>query len=235
MAQSNLKVRKREKIGKSGAKELRRQGLIPGIVYGKDDEPIPLVIDPNALKEAISGQAGRNTLLNLEIDDNGETITKLSILSDIQIDRLTRHPIHIDLHTISADSVIHVGIPVHFNGLPVGVKEEGGILEELIRELEVECLPSNIPNSIEVDVSWMSMGDAIHISDLDLPEDVIPLDDPGRTVVTVGAPVGMSTETELPEELEEELGEEVEGEEGEEVEGEEGEETEEEEDNEDKG
>lgn len=226
MAQSTLKVKKRHRLGKGGAKEVRRQGLLPAVFYGKDDETIPLIIDPSELKQAISGQAGRNTLLNLEIEDEGETITKLSLLREIQIDNLTRHPIHVDLHAISAGSVIHVSIPIHFNGLPVGVKDEGGILEELIRELEVECLPGNIPNSIELDVSGLSMGDSIHISDLDLPEGVTPLDDPGRTVVTVGAPVGMSTETEMPEPEEEIEGEEAELEEGE-TEGEEGEEKEE--------
>ncbi len=226
MAQSTLKVKKRHRLGKGGAKEVRRQGMLPAVFYGKDEEVIPLIIDPSELKQAISGQAGRNTLLNLEIEEEGETVTKLSLLREIQIDRLTRHPIHVDLHAISAGNVIHVSIPVHFNGLPVGVKDEGGILEELIRELEVECLPTNIPNSIEIDVSGLSMGDSIHINDLDLPEGVNPLDDPERTVVTVGAPVGMSTETEMPE-LEEEIeGEEAELEEGE-IEGEEGEEEEE--------
>lgn len=218
MAQSTLKVKRRHRLGKGGAKEVRRQGMIPAILYGKDDEPIPLTIDPSDLKQAISGQAGRNTLLNLEIENDGDTIKKMSLLREIQIDHLTRHPLHLDFYTISAGNMIHVSIPVHFNGLPVGVKDEGGILEELIRELEVECLPGNIPNSIELDVSGLSMGDSIHINDLDLPDGVTPLDDPERTVVTVGAPVGMSTETEMPDELEED----IEGEEGE-VEGEEGE------------
>jgi len=226
MAQSTLKAKKRVKLGKSGAKQVRREGMIPAILYGKDDSPIPLIIDPADLKQAISGQAGRNTLLNLEIEDNGEKLTKLSLLREIQIDNLTRHPIHIDLHTISAENEIYVSVPVHFMGTPEGVREEGGILEELIRELEVECLPSNIPNSIDIDVSELHIGDAIHIKDLNLPEGVTPIDDEERTVVTVGAPVGMSTETELPEELDEE---EVEGEEAE-GEGEEGEEENEEED-----
>lgn len=196
MSQSTLKVKKRIRLGKGGAKEVRREGNIPAILYGKGEESIPLIINPSDLKQAISNQAGRNTLLNLEIDDNGETITKLSLLREIQIDYLTQMPIHIDLTTIDVKNKIHVNVPVHFNGTPVGVKDDDGILEELIRELQVECLPGIIPNSIEVDVSGLGINDAVHVRDLDLPEGVTPLHDEDETVVIVGTPSGMSLETE---------------------------------------
>ncbi len=203
MAQNVLRVKRRIRIGKSGARKIRKEGNVPAILYGKGEDPIPLIVNPLDLKKALSGPAGKNTLLTLEIEDNGNTIQKVSLLRDTQIDPITRKPIHFDFHMIHTGEQVHVVVPIHIVGRAEGVKL-GGILEEHIRELDVECLPSNIPSSIEVDVTSLGIGNSIHVGDLNLPEGVKPLRDPEDAIVTISAP----TEAEEGIEITEEEGEE---------------------------
>jgi large subunit ribosomal protein L25 len=187
MAQSTLFVTKRKGVGKSAAKKIRKGGNIPAILYGRETEPIPLIVNPIDLKKALSTEAGENTLLELHIKDDGQEITKLALLRDVQFNYLTSEPIHFDFQEVLMKEKITVKVPVRITGKAPGVKE-GGILEEILREIEIECLPVDIPNFIEVDVSGLGIGDSIHISDLAISEGITILHDLDETIVTILSP-----------------------------------------------
>lgn len=188
MAQKTLKVIKRNKVGKSVARKIRKEGNIPSILYGRETEPIPLTVNPNELKEALSTEAGENTLLELHILDNGKEIKKLSLLRDIQFNYITSKPIHFDFQEVILKEKMRIKVPIAFVGTSPGVKDEHGILEEIIREIEIECLPTNIPNVLNVDVSELRLGDSIHIQDLKTSDDFNILHDPDETIVTILTP-----------------------------------------------
>lgn len=187
MAQSTLEVKRREKVGKSAARQVRKAGLIPGIVYGRFTEPIPISVDPKNLKKALDTPSRENTLLELKIlSSEGET-TKLALLRDVQFNHLTSEPIHFDFQQVELEQKITVKVPIEVVGKAWGV-QEGGILEEILREIEIECLPGSIPNRITVDVTQLGLGKSIHVEDLKLPPGVTPLHDPKETVLTIVAP-----------------------------------------------
>jgi len=204
MAQSILNVQKRIRMGKSGAREIRKEGNIPAVLYGKGTEAISLVINPVELKQALSTEAGENTLLEIRVKDGDTDIPKLSLLREVQYDYLTDKPIHLDFQTLDMKEKITAAVPVQIEGIAKGVKE-GGILEEILREISVECLPSNIPNSFSVDVTELEVGHSIHVNILETEEGITILHDNEDTIVTVLAP--KVEEVAAPEE------EEIEGEE----------------------
>ena len=209
MAQNTLNVTKRKRMGKSGAREIRKEGNVPAVLYGKGTEPLSLVINPSELKTALSTEAGENTLLEIRVKEGEADIQKLSLLREVQYDHLTSKPIHFDFQALDMNEKITVNVPVHLEGKPKGVKE-GGILEEVLREINVECLPTNIPNSFTLDVEELDIGDSIHVSSLELEEGVTILHEPDDTIVTVLAPK-VEEVAEAEEELEGEEGAEEEG------------------------
>ena len=187
MAQSTLNVLKRKRMGKSGAREIRKEGNVPAVLYGKGTEPISLVINPSELKTALSTEAGENTLLEIKLKEGEADIPKLSLLREIQYDYLTNKPIHFDFQALDVTEKITVAVPVSVEGTSIGVKN-GGILEEVLREISVECLPTNIPNSFTIDITELEVGHSIHVSTLEVEEGVTILHDPEDTIVTVLAP-----------------------------------------------
>jgi len=125
MAQSTLEVLKRKRMGKSGAKEIRREGNVPAVLYGKGTDPISLVINPGELKKALSTEAGENTLLEIHVKDGEADIPKLSLLREIQYDFITSKPIHFDFQALDMSAKITVSVPVNIEGKAKGVKEGG--------------------------------------------------------------------------------------------------------------
>lgn len=201
MAQNTLEVSLRRRPGKSGAKEIRKGGNIPAILYGKGTDPVPLIVNPASLKLALSTEAGENTLLEIAFNDGSKEVRRLSLLREIQYDFLTSKPIHFDFQALDINKKITVDVPVKIVGKAKGVKE-GGILEEILREIPVECLPKDIPNSFEIDVTDLEIGHSIHVSSLDVSENVNLLKEDDETIVTILAP---KLEVEAPvEEAEEE-------------------------------
>jgi large subunit ribosomal protein L25 len=187
MAQNTLEVSIRTRPGKSGAKEVRKRGNIPAVLYGKGTEPVLLSVNPGLLKKALSTEAGENTLLEITYKDDSKEVKKLSLLRDIQYDFLTSKPIHFDFQALDINKKITVNVPVKIVGKARGIKE-GGILEEILREIPVECLPKHIPNSFEVDVTDLDIGHSIHVSALKVSEDFQILKDDEETIVTILAP-----------------------------------------------
>ncbi len=225
MERYQLKAEVREETGKGPARRIRKVGLVPGVVYGKNRSPQPLTVDPLDLQSKMSG----NAIFDLVMVDDGEEAdgAETVMIKEVQKDPIKGDIIHIDFHQISMDEKITVSVSLKLVGDAAGVIE-GGVLQQLLREIDVECLPTDIPDEIELDISELDMGDSMLVSNIDFPEEldiVTPLDE---VIATIVAPTELIEEEE--EEEEEEFMEpEVIGEEGEVEEGEEEEVEEEEE------
>lgn len=198
MVQSRLSVRPRKRIGKSGAREVRREGNIPAVLYGNGVEPTALVVEPEAIRRALANSAGRNTVLEIEIE-GGET--RFSMLREIQKDPLGDRVIHLDFLAIDMEKPVSVSVPVNTNGRSEG-ERKGGRLEKLMRTIEIECLPSDIPDSVEIDVSDLDIGDSVDVAGLGLAEGVAPLRGGEEKVVHVIAERAREEEAEAAEEEE---------------------------------
>ena len=198
MAKSVLNVETRVRTGKGGSRKVREDGLLPAVVYGKGFEALNLRLDPKALQQAVATEAGWNTLLTLKGDGPFDGL--VVILKDMQIDAIRRNPTHVDFLAIDLKKTLAVMVPVQ----PVGKAQgevEGGTLQLIRHELEVYCLPTNIPTSIEIDVTALNVGEGIHIDEVSFPEGVESQHDVNFTVLTV---VGrMAEEVEVDEEDEE--------------------------------
>jgi len=188
MAQSVINVKRRVRMGKSGSKAIRNEGNIPAVIYGKGSESISIVVNPTELKEALSTDAGENTLLEMHIKDGDKEIKKLSLLREVQMDYITNKSIHLDFMELDMNKSFSLKVPVKIIGRPIGVHEEKGLLEEILREIEIECLPSDIPNVFEVEVSELHINDSIHVRDIEVSDKINVLDDPSSTVVTILTP-----------------------------------------------
>ncbi len=231
MKELNLTVEKRDGTGKGINRRLREAGEIPAVVYGPATEPIPVKVKYQKLYRLMHG-VPLNTIIDLAIDgDNGPA--RKVLIRGLQKDPVTGELLHLDFHHIPLDKPITLTIPVRAVGIPIGVKNFGGIVEHIRREVDISCLPTDIPGEVEVDISELNIGDSVHVSDLKI-ENVHIMTDPTRTLVTVVAPTVVKTAAETAEE-EAEAAEGAEGEEGEEkAEGAEGEESKEKEKGKDK-
>jgi large subunit ribosomal protein L25 len=182
-----LTIKKREGSGKEVAKRLRRQGLVPAVLYG-GGAPQTLTVGYRDVIKVIQGREGSTTLLTLKFEDGGGS-ARTAIIRDMQFDPVSEKVIHVDLQEVRMDRAITVGVPVFATGEAEGVKEQGGILETILREVQVSCLPGLIPERITVDVSALMIGDVLTVANLAPPEGVKILNDPGQAVVTVSPPM----------------------------------------------
>ena len=186
MAVISLSGDARKSLGKGGARQLRRGGRIPGILYGHGETPIPVSVAAREFQLALRTHKGGNPIVNLAVSGGEFT----ALIRDVQYDPLTHDILHLDFQHISLTETIEVKVAVHLTGLPVGVKDGGGILETILREIEVRCLPTAIPPSIEIDVSHLNIGDSVHVREVSVP-DVTILNDGGETIATVVPPTVM--------------------------------------------
>lgn len=186
---------------KGALKGLRREDQVPAVIYGRGKENLPVTVDGRALKRSLVTEAGSNVIVNLEIK-NGEkkkaTRTETVMFKDIQRDFMKRDLVlHVDFIRISLTEKLSVNVPLFFTGEPQG-KKEGGVVQILKREVEINCLPTSIPENFELDISSLNIGENLLIGDLELPDDVDILEDPEDALVQVLAPA--KPEEELPEE-----------------------------------
>jgi len=173
---------RRGDIGKGGARKARAAGMIPAVLYGHGQESVALNVSARDFELAVRKQGG-NPIIGLALDGGEHT----ALIRDVQYDPLTHDIIHLDFLRISLTEEIEVGVPIKLVGLPIGVKDGGGILEPILRELKVRCLPTTIPSGAEVDVSALNIGDSVHVGVISLPGVTI-LTDPEVTVATVVPP-----------------------------------------------
>ncbi|MEK6373604.1 MAG: 50S ribosomal protein L25 [Acidobacteriota bacterium] len=183
MAEVTLEVTRRESSGKGVARKLRQQGRIPAVVYGGHREAVAIDVDRKAVFELIQkSQHGVRSIFLLKMA--GTDQQRHAMIKDIQMDPISRKMTHIDFVRVVMDELIRVTIPVHVTGTAIGVKQ-GGLLDFQVRELHVECLPTAIPDSIDVDISELDVHNYVRIGDIKLPEGIKVLDDPARVVVGV--------------------------------------------------
>ncbi len=182
MDQRVLNVELREKTGKGICRQLRMKGLVPGVVYGKGIEPVAVTVDPKELAAAIAGEGGQNHLITLK--GGGALDGNVTIVADLLKDHIKGTLRHVDLHKINLTEKVRVGVPFNLVGTAAGVKE-GGLLDFAMHAIEVECLPNQIPERIDVDVTELTIGHSIHVGDLKLPAGVKALGDARASVVSV--------------------------------------------------
>lgn len=198
-----LKAELRENSGKESCKKIRKIGQVPGIIYKDGHKGQNVRVDRKSLWHAMHTQAGENAIITMEIAGKGEPLEKTVIVQDTQYDPVNDFLLHVDFHEISLTEKLKVEVPVVVKGVPIGVAEEEGVLNQAFWELEVECLASQIPKHIDVYADNLHIGDAIHVKDIKVPEGVVILADPEQVVVSVNLPK-MEVEEEAPVETAEE-------------------------------
>jgi large subunit ribosomal protein L25 len=170
--QVKLKAEPRPDVGRSAVRKIRARGLIPAVIYGGNDKPQPLQVAARDINAMMSQASGENVLVELEIA--GETPSRTALVQEVQHSPVEGDIRHVDFHAISMDQMIEVEVPLEPIGTAVGVKTFGGLLEQSLRTLPIECLPGDLPDRITVDVSQLNIGDAIHVRDIQLPPRVAP-------------------------------------------------------------
>ena len=181
------------------ARKLRAEGRIPGVCYGQSQAQ-PITLDPRALDRLIQRSAtGVNTLIDLKVAGGGDFDGKTVLLKEMQRDPVTSAPLHADFLAVDLSHTIEVAVPIHVSGSAPGVKM-GGIIDQVLREIHLECLPDAIPEEIIADVSQLEIGMSLHIRDLPLPEDVELLSDGDLSVVSVVTPKAIEEEVPVEEE-----------------------------------
>ena len=183
MGEVTLEVSRREGVGKGVATKLRAQGKIPAVVYGGHKEPVAITVDRKAVVDLIQkSDHGIRSIFLLKMA--GSDQQRHAMIKDTQMDPISRRMTHIDFVRVVMDEMVRLTVPVHTTGIPAGVKE-GGIIDFQVRDLHIECLPSDIPDSIDIDISSLELHQSFRVSDLKLPQGVKVHDDPERVVVGV--------------------------------------------------
>jgi large subunit ribosomal protein L25 len=184
--QVKLKAEQRTAVGRSATRKLKARGIIPAIVYGGKEKPQPLQVSARDINAMLSHAAGENILVELEIA--GEKSNRTALVQEIQHSPVGGDILHIDFHAVSMDEKIQAEVPLEPTGIANGVKNFGGLLEQSLRSLPIECLPRDLPDRITVDVSNLDIGDSIHVRDIQLPNGVTAKVQPDLTAFSVLAP-----------------------------------------------
>lgn len=189
----------RETFGKNAARRLRHVGRIPAVVYGGGGPAVSVTVDPKAIIRILRSEAGHNSLFTLQISDKAPARV---MLRDWQWEPIKGDLMHVDMVRIARDEKLHVRVPIRITGEAQGVKIQGGVLEFILREVEVECLPDDIPEHITVDVTDLLIGRQLRVADLPVAESVKVLADAGRVVAHIVAPKTEAASTTTEAELE---------------------------------
>lgn len=195
MAQKvQLKAKTRAEIGKGAVKRMRSEGVVPAVIYGAHTKPINVAVAVEELEKVLHSATSENVLVDLQVDEGGKTNSRLALIQEVQHHPYEDTILHIDFHEVLATEKLRTSVPIRPIGEPAGVKTGGGVLEYVMRELRVECLPQDLPNVLEVNVEKLEIGQSIHVGDITPPKGTTLLDDKGQTVFLVAAPI---TEEEL--------------------------------------
>lgn len=169
MSQSHsLPATNRKRSGSAALKKMRREGLIPAVLYGASEDNQNIKIETKKLVDLLHHSVGENLLVNLEIEGGA---TKMAMIKDVQHDPLSSAILHADFHAVRADQQVNANVPLELTGMALGVKE-GGVLQHQVHALDVQCLPKDLPDTIECDISGLAIGDAMHVRDIQLPDGV---------------------------------------------------------------
>ena len=184
--EATLEATTRDSFGKNEARRTRRSGFVPGVLYGGDGrQATPISVEPRALLKILHSESGANTLISLKLPGTGDTRV---LVKEYQLDPITHQLLHADFYRVAMDRVIQVTIPVIVRGEPKGVKQQGGILEFIRREIEIECLPGDTPEHVEVDVSELMLHQGVRVRDLPTSPKWKALSEPEMMLVHVIMP-----------------------------------------------
>jgi large subunit ribosomal protein L25 len=184
MMSFTIKAEKRDAFGKNASRRLRRLDRIPAVLYGEKTASIPLVLDKKDVIMILKSDSGENTIFKVAFDSKAQD----AMFKDLQINPVTDELVHADLIHISMDKALRVNVPVELQGDPVGVKTEGGFVDFMAREVEIECLPKDIPEQILIDISALHLHESLKVSDIVAPEGVKLISDPATVVVLIAVP-----------------------------------------------
>jgi large subunit ribosomal protein L25 len=198
--QVKLSAKPRSHVGRNSVKQLRSRGAVPANVYGPKSAPSNLEISTKEINHLLSHAMGENILVELEIDHGTQTTKHLSLIQEVQHHAVRGDVLHVDFLEVSMDELIHTEVSIEPIGEAIGVKSYGGLLEQLLRQITIECLPKDLPEAIRVDVSNLGLGDSLHLGDLVFPEGVKAMGDNTLTVFLVAEPkVTEETSSEAPQ------------------------------------
>jgi large subunit ribosomal protein L25 len=187
--QVQIKAKPRNETGRDPVKRMRASGVIPAVVYGAQMKPLNISITSMELDKALHHATGENVLVDLVVEEDGKSKNRLALIQEVQHHPVEDTILHVDFHEVSATEKLRTDVPVRAVGEPAGVKTGGGVLEFVMRELRVECLPKDLPELIEVNVEKLEIGQSIHVGDITPPAGVTFLDDKGQAVFIVAAPI----------------------------------------------
>lgn len=183
--QVKLIAERRTALGRSAVRKLKAVGAVPAVIYGAKDKPETLQVSKRDISALLSHAAGENILVELEI---AGAANRLALVQEVQHAPIGGDVLHIDFHAVSMDEMIEADVPLEPTGIPNGVKNFGGLLEQSLRALSIECLPRDLPDMITVDVSALNIGDSIHVREIALPSGVTTRISPDLTAFSVMAP-----------------------------------------------
>ena len=184
-----LEAELREGRGRANSKDLKETGFLPAVVYSRGKDAVSIKVSRGALLKLVHQYHLETTIINLKIKDDKKAKGRACLVKEFQYGPVSEDIIHVDFNEISLTEAIKINVPIEVRGEAVGVKQEGGSLENLLWEVEVECLPTSIPKYIEVDITALKMDEAIHVKDIVFPAGVKPLTDPAAIVLHVIAPM----------------------------------------------
>jgi len=204
MSDFTIEVEPRETRGKNANRRIRAAGGIPAVVYGGGKDPVPIQVDRRRFRELLKSEGGENAVFLLKLA--GTDKSRHTMIREMQMDVIRGEPIHVDFQRILLDQVVRVAVPIELHGTPYGVKTEGGFMDFVTREVEVECLPDKIPTRLDLDVSMLHAGHHVEAEVLELPEGVTLVAEPTKVIVSVavhrgGAEAEAAEEEELLEKI----------------------------------
>jgi len=185
--QVKLKAQKRTLVGRNAIKRIKEKGLVPGVIYGSNQQPMPLEVDNRQLSAVLAHASSEHILVELEIVDGDQSTNKLALIQEVQHHPLKRDLVHVDFHAVSATEKIISAVPIETTGEALGVRTFGGLLEHSLRTLEVQCYPQDLPGIVQIDVTNLNIGESLHVRDLQLPAGVEAITDENLTVASVVA------------------------------------------------
>jgi len=185
--QVKLKAQKRTVIGRNAIKKIKKEGLVPGVIYGSQTAPMALLVEGRELTNVLAHASSEHVLVELEIADGSQSTNRLALIQEVQHHPLKRQLLHVDFHAVSATEKITSEVPIEAFGEALGVRTFGGLLEYSLRSLEVECFPQDLPDIVRIDVTNLNIGESLHVHDIPLPPGVEALTDADLTVASVVA------------------------------------------------
>lgn len=203
MSEMTIEVQERMGRGKGASRKLRAGGKIPAVVYGGDRDPVAIEVDRYELRDLLRKSSSENAVFLLKLGNTGKS--RHTMIRDMQVDPVSRQILHVDFQRVNMSEKVRVMVSIELLGTPTGVKNEGGVLDFITREVEVECLPAEIPAHIDVDVSGLQIGQHVEAANLLVPDKVTLLEDATRVIASVGHPRVIEVEEEEEGLLEAEL------------------------------